>query len=128
MKAMRLLSIAALLCSLAVFSSIGLSQSTISTGSIQGTVTDPNGAVVAGATVTITNKANGQVTKLNSNSVGSYATGALQPGDYNVRIENKGFRTEVLQVTVQVGVVALGNAKLAVGEATEVMEVTGTAV
>src|SRR5258708_3041614 len=103
-------------------------QSTVATGSIQGTIEDPNGAVVSGAAITITNKANGQALKLTSSSTGNYASGALQPGTYEVRVTAKGFRTEVLTVASQVGVITSGNVKLAVGEATQVVEVTGSAV
>ena len=103
-------------------------QSTISTGSIQGTVTDPNGAVVPSANITITNKATGQATKLSSSSTGTYASGALQPGTYEVRIEKAGFQTQLMNIPVQVGVTSSGNAKLSVGKANEVVEVTGTGV
>ncbi|MGC2695051.1 MAG: carboxypeptidase regulatory-like domain-containing protein, partial [Candidatus Angelobacter sp.] len=103
-------------------------QSTVATGSIQGTVTDPNGAVVPNASVTITNKATGQASKLTSSSGGTYASGALIPGDYEVRIEAKGFQTQALTVPVQVGNVASGNAKLTLGQSSEVVEVTGSAV
>jgi len=103
-------------------------QSTVATGSIQGTVTDPNGAVVPNAAVTITNKATGQTTKLTSSSSGTYASGALIPGEYTVRIEAKGFQTQLLTVPVQVGNIASGNTKLTLGQSTEVIEVTGSAV
>ena len=103
-------------------------QSTVSTGSVQGTVTDPNGAVVTNAAITITNKATGQSARLTSSSTGTYASGGLQPGEYEVRIQAKGFQTQVLSLTVQVGVISSGNAKLAVGETTTVVEVTGTSV
>src|SRR5215475_11451928 len=103
-------------------------QSTISTGSIQGTVIDPNGAVVPGASITITNKATGQVTKFTSSGSGTYASGALTPGDYEIRIEAKGFQTQVTTVPVQVGNISAGNAKMAVGQSTEVVEVTGSTV
>jgi len=103
-------------------------QSTVATGSIQGTVTDPGGAVVPGASITITNKATGQVSKLTSTGGGTYASGALIPGDYEVRIEAKGFRTQVITATVQVGNIAAANAKMALGQSTEVVEVTGSAV
>src|SRR6478609_8785779 len=103
-------------------------QSTIATGSIQGTVTDPNGAVVPGAAITITNKATGQASKFTSSSSGTYASGALIPGEYEVRIEAKGFQTHVLTVPVQVGNIAAGSAKLTVGQSSEVVEVTGSAV
>jgi hypothetical protein len=103
-------------------------QSTVSTGSIQGTVTDPNGAVVPNAAITITSKATGQSTKFTSSSSGTYASGALIPGEYEVRIEAKGFQTHVLTVPVQVGNIASGSAKLTLGQSTEVVEVTGSAV
>src|SRR5438270_6769135 len=103
-------------------------QSTVATGSIQGTVTDPNGAVVPNAAITITNKATEQTNRLNSSSSGTYASGALIPGQYEIRIEGKGFKTQILNATVQVGVTTSGNAKLSLGQSTEVIEVTGSAV
>src|SRR5262249_15167022 len=90
----RLLLIMSCLAVLALPTTSALwAQSTISTGSIQGTVIDPNGAVVSGAANTITNKATGASVKTNSTSSGTYASGALQPGAYDVRTEVKGFRT-----------------------------------
>jgi len=119
-----------LICLLAVIA-FGLmpawAQSTISTGSIQGTVTDPNGAVVPNASVTITNKGTGQQIKTKTSSSGAYASGPLQPGAYEVRVEAPNFQTQVTQLTVQVGVTSNGNAKLAVGKASEVVEVTSSA-
>ena len=98
-------------------------QTTISTGSIQGTVTDPSGAVVSGATVKITNKATGQGISTTTSSAGTYTSGALLPGEYVVRVEGQGFKTSELPVTVQVGVTSAGNVKLNVGEASQVVEV-----
>jgi len=119
-----------LICLLAVIA-FGLTpawaQSTISTGSIQGTVTDPNGAVVPNAAVTITSKGTGQQIKTKTSSSGAYASGPLQPGAYEVRVEAPNFQTQVTQLTVQVGVTSNGNAKLAVGKANEVVEVTSSA-
>jgi len=103
-------------------------QSTIATGSIQGTVTDQNGAVLPGAAVTITNKGTGQSSKLTSSGSGGFASGALIPGEYEVRIEAKGFQTQVVSTPVQVGNIAAVNAKLTVGQSTQVIEVTGAAV
>jgi len=103
-------------------------QSTIATGSIQGTVTDPNGAVIPNATITITNKGTGQSSKVTSSATGTFSSGGLQPGEYTVRVEAKGFQTELITIPVQVGVTASANAKMAVGQATTVLEVTSTAV
>ncbi len=58
-------------------------QTTISTGSVQGTITDQSGAVVGGARVTITNKGTGQAITVQTTSAGAYASGALIPGDYD---------------------------------------------
>lgn len=101
---------------------------TISTGSIQGTVTDPNGAVIPNAAVTIINKGTGQAIKVSSSGSGTYTSGPLLPGNYEVRVEAQGFQTQVTQVAVQVGGISNGNAKLTVGKATEVVEVTSTGV
>jgi hypothetical protein len=105
-----------------------IGQATNASGSIQGTVTDPTGAVITSARVTITNTATGQKILRTTSAAGTYSSGALQPGDYSVRVEAAGFQTVALTVTVQVGVNAGGNVKMAVGNAAEVVEVTGSQV
>jgi len=102
-----------------------LAQSTISTGSIQGTVTDPSGAVVANATVTITNTGTAQKIVRTTNETGAYSSGPLSTGQYVVRVEGKGFQTVETPVHVQVGNTATANAKLQLGAETQVVEVTG---
>jgi len=92
-----------------------LAQTTISTGSIVGTVTDPTGSVVSGAKVVITNKDTGQVITTTTTSAGTYTSGALTPGEYGVRVEAKGFKAAALVVVVQVNTTAAGNARLEVG-------------
>jgi len=101
-------------------------QTTISTGSIQGTVTDQSSAVVSNAKVSITNKSTGRVVNVSSTSAGTYASGALIPGTYTVRVEAQGFKSTELTLTVQVGVTASGNVKLQVGQANQVIEVQGS--
>jgi hypothetical protein len=107
-----------LLCSCAM-----IAQTTISTGSIVGTVTDPTGAVVSGAKVLITNKGTSQVIATTTTSSGTYASGALTPGEYTVRVEGQGFKTVQLPVVVQVNTTASANVKLALGESSQVIEV-----
>ncbi|HEX5481052.1 MAG TPA: carboxypeptidase regulatory-like domain-containing protein [Terriglobia bacterium] len=104
------------------------SQTTISAGSIIGTVTDPSGAVVPGATITITNKATGQSARLISNSTGTYHSGALLPGNYTVRVEATGFNSVMVPVTVQVGVTSSGDVKLQVGSSSTIVQVQGSSV
>jgi len=103
-------------------------QATLSTGSIQGNVTDPSGAVVPDAKVTITNRNTGQTISLTTNSSGLYNSGPVIPGEYQVRAEAKGFRTSALDLTVQVGVVTAGSIRVEVGEAAQVVEVRGSQV
>src|SRR5579859_1590863 len=58
----------------------GFAQSTISTGTVVGTVTDPQGAVVDGARISITNVATGQTVSVTSNGTGAFNAGSLIPG------------------------------------------------
>jgi len=116
------------LSALLLTSVAGLAQTTVAQGSIQGTVTDPTGAVVGGAKITITHKATGQVSTTTSSSSGTYSSGGLIPGDYVLRVEAKGFKTTQLPVVVQVTVTSSGNVKLEVGQESTVVEVQGSAV
>jgi hypothetical protein len=109
--------------SLLLFPAFVQSQTTISTGSIQGTITDPTGAIVAGAKVTITDKATSKAIATTTTSAGTFASGALTPGDYIVEVQAQGFKTLSTTVSVQVGVTASGNFKLQVGQANQVIEV-----
>ena len=101
----------------------GVSQTTISTGGIQGTITDPSGALVTGAIVSITNTATGQTASVTTNSAGAYTFAFLKPADYVVRIEAKGFKVTRLPITVKVDQMANGNATLIVGDSSETVDV-----
>src|ERR1700728_70495 len=103
-------------------------QSTTATGNIQGTLTDPSGAVVEGAKVTIANKDTGQSIVVTSSSAGAYNSGTLVPGNYSVRAEASGFKTVEKGVIVKVGVVSGVNFNLQVGSTTTVVEVAEQAV
>src|SRR5580693_2902484 len=105
-----------------------LAQSTTATGSIQGTLTDPSGAVVEGAKITITNKDTAQAVKVASSSAGAYNSGALVPGNYSVRAEAAGFKTVEEGVIVKVGVVSGINFSLQVGATNTVIEVAEQSV
>src|SRR5216684_8995540 len=121
-------SLLALVAICALVSSAAFAQTTVAHGSIQGTVSDPTGAVVGGAKVTITNKANGQVVTTTTSSSGTYSSGGLIPGDYVVRVESKGFKTTQLPMVVQVTVTSSGNVTLELGQESQVVEVQGSAV
>lgn len=108
--------------------SLLFAQTTLSTGSIVGTVTDPSGAVVGGAKVAITDTGTNQTFTLTSNSSGAFSSGPLDPGNYKVQVSAKGFSTVSQSVTVQVGNTATMNAKLALGQESTIIEVQGTMV
>jgi hypothetical protein len=105
-----------------------MAQTTVATGSVQGIVTDPSGASVSGAKVTITNTVTGQVIETKTTSAGTYTSGALQPGTYKVRVEQNGFKSEELILPVGLGVATAGSMKLQVGQASEVVQVQGESI
>ena len=106
-----------------LLSGLALAQTTISTGSIVGTVTDQSGAVIDGAKISIKNVATGQEIGVTSNSAGSFNSGALVPGTYKVQVSAKGFSGVAETLVVQVGNTASFNAKLSVGQESTVVEV-----
>ncbi|MHB8639073.1 MAG: TonB-dependent receptor [Candidatus Acidiferrales bacterium] len=106
------------------FGGAAVAQTTVSTGSISGTVTDPSGEAVPNATIVVTNKETNQALNLTSTSSGAYNSGPLSPGNYVVQVQAAGFSTTKSTVVVQVGSITTGNVKLQVGRASTVVEVT----
>src|SRR5205085_1997987 len=76
---------------LALMASFALAQT--STSRITGTVTDPSGAVVGGATVTVKNEATGLTQTQTTTDAGLYAFTSLPAGNYTITIEHSGFKT-----------------------------------
>jgi hypothetical protein len=96
--------------------------------SIQGVVTDPQGAVVAGATVTLTNKETNRSQAATSNSAGVYNFNALPPSQYSISVEKSGFKKKVLDnVTVISEQANAVNIELAIGQSSETVNVSGDA-
>src|ERR1043166_6526873 len=76
---------------------------TASTGALTGQVTDPNGAIVAGAQVTATNESTGEKRDVVSQETGAYTIALLPPGSYKVEFTKRGFKIAVktgLQISV----------------------------
>jgi hypothetical protein len=103
---------------------------TSTTGAIRGTVTDPQGAVISQATVTITSQATAQVRVTKTDNSGQFTVGLLPPEVYKISITAAGFKTEQpAPVTVNVTETARADAKLVLGSENETVEVTsGTAL
>lgn len=96
------------------------------TGTISGTVTDPNGGVIPGATVTLTSKRVGNTRTVNTNEEGRFTFAAVQPGEYSVLIEHQGFQKLLRENTILSANenLALGEMALATGSVTETVTVT----
>ncbi len=97
------------------------------TGIISGTVTDQSSAAIPNATVTVTEKATATVRTLTTNNAGLYSAPALLAGEYDVRAEAPGFRTMVRNATVTAGNTITVDMQMALGQASEVVTVEGTA-
>lgn len=96
------------------------------TGGISGTVTDPAGAVVPGATLTLTNLDTNEARSQTSNDLGAFTFPALPPGRYRIEVEQTGFKRFVegpLEVRVQQFLSV--NPALEVGQTSQTVEVTG---
>ncbi|MFY9727723.1 MAG: carboxypeptidase-like regulatory domain-containing protein, partial [Bryobacteraceae bacterium] len=99
------------------------------TASIVGTVTDPTGAAVQGANITVTNMETGIVRSTTSNSTGSYNAPELAVGKYKVRVEAAGFKAyEQVGVTLNVGDTVRADAQLQVGESKESVTVEANVI
>jgi len=116
----------ALFVTLAAMSNLCPAQ-TASTGALSGTVTDQNGAVVAGAKVTATNEATAEARSAVSDADGSYRIPLLNPGRYRVEFSNSGFKTATVSgISVVVTEIARLNVQLEVGAMTESVLVQAT--
>ncbi len=97
-------------------------------GSIVGTVTDPSGAAMPKATVTIADTGKGVSYNATTNESGNYSQTHLIAGVYEVRVQASGFQAYVQRnVKVEVDSTTQVNAQLAVGNVGEVVNVTGEA-
>jgi hypothetical protein len=99
------------------------------TASIVGTVTDPSGAAVVSAKVTITNTDTGIVRSTTSNSTGNYSARELAIGHYNVHVDAPGFKAyDRTGITLNVNDTVRADAPLQVGAARESITVEANAV
>ena len=95
-------------------------------GSISGTVTDPGGAVIAGAQVTLRDQATGVTQRTVTSGAGLYNFISLNPGVYQVTASHSGFANVTIdKVAVNLDQVTQANIALRVGATTEQVTVTG---
>jgi len=122
----RLLAFACCLAILGLFTASVAAQE--SRGTISGTVTDPKGAVVPGATIIVTNTATNTSRTTISNDVGYYEAPFLDPGTYTIRAELPGFKKYQHQgVTLNVASKISINIQMELGAVEQTVTVTGEA-
>jgi Carboxypeptidase regulatory-like domain/TonB dependent receptor/TonB-dependent Receptor Plug Domain len=104
-------------------------QAQFDNGSVVGTIHDATGAVLPGASVTITNTATGQVTKATTNGSGDYEAPSLHVGVYTIKATDAGYSDAVANnITVSVGGRQRIDLAMKVGAAETTVEVSGVAL
>jgi hypothetical protein len=115
--------IVVLVCALSA--TINVKAQTGGGGSIQGTVTDPGGGLLPGATVVATNVATKVETSRKTNEIGLYIIAPLPPGEYTVTVSAAGFQTLIQEkVIVDALAAATVNLALKIGDVKESITVT----
>src|SRR5258708_870792 len=112
----------ALLCLIAL-PSLMFAQTSV-TGEIAGTVADPSGAVVSGATVTARSASTDVTQTATTSDSGAFRFVFVKPDTYKMTVGHAGFRSASQTIVVSVGAVAIANVKLEVGSASETVEVS----
>ncbi|HTT33803.1 MAG TPA: carboxypeptidase-like regulatory domain-containing protein [Methylomirabilota bacterium] len=101
------------------------SAQTATSGTVIGTVTDPSGAAIQDATVTLRNKGTNTPVTQNSNAAGQYTFVNVVPGEYDITVKKDGFRTaNVPSLTVDVAKSYNVDVRLELGAASESVTVT----
>src|SRR5689334_5584778 len=110
-----------------LLASVAAAQTQITTGTIQGTVVDANGAVVPGASVEIKNLDTNTSRTLTTDEGGRFVAPLLQPGNYSVTVSKQGFSTGVLEkTTLTVGQALTVNVPLKISDVAERVTITAT--
>jgi len=95
------------------------------TARVIGTITDTTGAVIPGATVTVTDAATGRVLSTKTTAAGQYAVSALPIGKYHIEVKQEGFKTAFADVSLDVSQVLEVSLKLETGATSTTVEVSG---
>src|SRR5438270_10680515 len=104
------------------------SYAQVTTGRLDGTVSDPQGAAVPGARVKVLNVLTGQTLGATTDDNGTWAVPSVSTGTYTVSVNHPGFKTVTTEnVKVDAGTPATVNTRLEVGSLAETVEVSGGA-
>ena len=121
-------AICAALIALLALASAPPAAAQATTGAIAGTITDTQGGVLPGVTLTVTNSDNGNTRSVVTEVDGKYRFAGLQPGRYEVRAELQGFSTvEVKNIVLTIGLEYPKDISMGVQTLQESVTVTGEA-
>jgi hypothetical protein len=95
------------------------------TGVLRGSVVDPTKAAISDASVTVKNKETGAERTASANSGGEFTVSNLLPGEYEVKVAAKGFKTYISGATIQVGDTSTIEIGLEVGDTSETVVISG---
>lgn len=107
-----------------VFLNCDALRAQVAGATLTGTITDSAGGTIANAQVSAKNLATAIATSSTTNTDGFYNIPNLLPGDYQITISAPGFSTKKTNLTLTVGAQQVLNLSLAVGQATQVVQVT----
>src|SRR5450755_2762183 len=114
-----LIALSLLLC----LAGVALAQT--DTARLVGTITDASGAVVANATVAVTNTGTGRTMTVQTGGSGEYTVNALPAGKYHIEVKQTNFKTATADFTLEVSQVQEISLKLETGAASTTVDVTG---
>ncbi len=103
---------------------VHLAAQSTTTGDVTGVVSDPSGALVPGATVTLKSIETGRTSTTKSNGTGVYRFSLLAPGPYSVTVSSPSFSPATAKIVVAVGQSVASNIKLQLASEQQVVEVT----
>src|ERR1043166_8719554 len=128
MSTRKLLAMAVVLCVAGTLLITTAASAQEVTASIVGTVSDPSGSAIKGATVTATSVERGTVWTAQTNDAGAYTLTRLPVGNYTVKVEAQGFQTSSYPAfTLVLNQTARIDVPMKVGQVSETVEVTGAA-
>lgn len=114
-----------LVCCLIVFAVGFLLAQNASTGALVGTASDPTGAVLPGAKITVTSEFTQEARSVSTQADGDYALPLLPPGLYTIKFEKAGFRATVYKgIKIEVTETTRVDAQLTVGQVSDEISVT----
>lgn len=113
------------ICLTLVAGAQSVSGQTTGSATLRGVVKDPQGAIVRGATVTITNERTKDERKATTSDDGTYVFASVTPGEYTLRVEAAGFKaTEKTKLAVETSTTRAEDVQLELGQPTETVTIT----